>query len=240
MVEHATSSTSEATPGRARVALLLAVIACLVAAAGCGGSGSGDSGGSSAKSNTLVIANAVNVDTLDPAANSVNESIWMTQNIYSGCAAEPNGTKISRSWRSRGTSPRTTRRIPSTSATTSSRMEAGDGRGCALLDRALDPLQGRLGLPAHAGQVHHRARPQDGRDHALPAARAAAGGPGHVRLLRSSPRSWSRRRARPSSSTRSAAAVQWTLVQARTSEIDLSTLNPHYYGTKPNIRRSST
>ncbi len=95
MVEHATSSTSEATPGRARVALLLAVIACLVAAAGCGGSGSGDSGGSSAKSNTLVIANAVNVDTLDPAANSVNESIWMTQNIYQRLVQpNANGTKI--------------------------------------------------------------------------------------------------------------------------------------------------
>jgi peptide/nickel transport system substrate-binding protein len=39
----------------------------------------------------LVIANAVKVDTLDPAENSVNESIWLTQNIYSRLV-QPNAT----------------------------------------------------------------------------------------------------------------------------------------------------
>ena len=68
---------------RARRAAVLAALATVVLAAGCGGGGgSTGAGGSTAKSDTLVIANAVNVDTLDPAANSVNESIWMTQNIY--------------------------------------------------------------------------------------------------------------------------------------------------------------
>ena len=58
-------------------------VATVVLAAGCGGGGgSSGSAGGGAKADTLVIANAVNVDTLDPAANSVNESIWMTQNIY--------------------------------------------------------------------------------------------------------------------------------------------------------------
>ena len=62
---------------------MLAALATVALAAGCGGGGgSTGAGGSTAKSDTLVIANAVNVDTLDPAANSVNESIWMTQNIY--------------------------------------------------------------------------------------------------------------------------------------------------------------
>jgi peptide/nickel transport system substrate-binding protein len=32
---------------------------------------------------TLVLANAVKVDTLDPEANSLNESIWLDQNLYS-------------------------------------------------------------------------------------------------------------------------------------------------------------
>ena len=44
---------------------------------------------------TLVMANAVKVDTLDPEQNSVNESIWIDQNLYSRLVA-PNsdGTKI--------------------------------------------------------------------------------------------------------------------------------------------------
>ena len=44
---------------------------------------------------TLTIANAVKVDTLDPAQNSLNESIWMDQNIYSRLVqTDPAGTKI--------------------------------------------------------------------------------------------------------------------------------------------------
>jgi peptide/nickel transport system substrate-binding protein len=44
---------------------------------------------------TLVIANAVKVDTLDPTVNSVNESIWLDQNIWARLV-QPNadGTKI--------------------------------------------------------------------------------------------------------------------------------------------------
>ena len=95
MVDHPAAASTDTRNGRGRLALLGAVMACVVVAAGCGGSSSGSSGGSTAKSNTLVIANAVNVDTLDPAANSVNESIWMTQNIYQRLV-QPNadGTKI--------------------------------------------------------------------------------------------------------------------------------------------------
>jgi peptide/nickel transport system substrate-binding protein len=61
----------------------------------------GDS--SNKASDTLVIANAVKIDTLDPANNSVNESIWLTQNIYnrlvqpnkSGTALQPD---LATSW----------------------------------------------------------------------------------------------------------------------------------------------
>jgi peptide/nickel transport system substrate-binding protein len=75
--------------------LSLGVIAIAMAAAGCSSGGSGAPGGSAAGSNTLVIANAVRVDTLDPEANSVNESIWMDQNLYSRLL-QPNadGTKL--------------------------------------------------------------------------------------------------------------------------------------------------
>ena len=38
-----------------------------------------------------MIANAVKVDTLDPAQNSVNESIWLDQNLYSRLL-QPNAT----------------------------------------------------------------------------------------------------------------------------------------------------
>ena len=72
----------------------LATIAVALAAAGCSSGGSGSpSGGTTGggTSSTLVIANAVRVDTLDPEANSVNESIWMDQNLYSRLL-QPNPT----------------------------------------------------------------------------------------------------------------------------------------------------
>ena len=51
------------------------------------------------------MANAVKVDTLDPAQNSVNESIWMDQNLYSRLVApDASGTKIVPTWRPAGTS----------------------------------------------------------------------------------------------------------------------------------------
>src|SRR6266516_7131270 len=56
--------------------------------AGTGG-GAGTSSGPSV--DMLVIANAVKVDTLDPEANSVNESIWLDQNLYSRLL-QPNST----------------------------------------------------------------------------------------------------------------------------------------------------
>ncbi len=72
-----------------------AVLALAAFAAGCGGSSTSSSGssgsGSASTSSTLVIANAVKVDTLDPEANSVNESIWLDQNLYSRLL-QPNAT----------------------------------------------------------------------------------------------------------------------------------------------------
>lgn len=68
------------------------LVALALAAAGCGGSGTAASpGGNTGTLNTLIIANAVKVDTLDPSQNSVNESIWMDQNIYSRLL-QPNAT----------------------------------------------------------------------------------------------------------------------------------------------------
>ena len=81
----------------ARTRILTAgVIALAIAAAGCGGSAtpagvSSSGSGSGASASTLVIANAVKVDTLDPEANSVNESIWLDQNLYSRLL-QPNAT----------------------------------------------------------------------------------------------------------------------------------------------------
>ena len=64
------------------IALALAAAGCASSGGGTSAPGGGSSGGS-ATQDTLVIANAVKVDTLDPEANSVNESIWMDQNLYS-------------------------------------------------------------------------------------------------------------------------------------------------------------
>ncbi len=52
---------------------------------------SGGQGAGTGTVGTLVIANAVRVDTLDPEANSVNESIWLDQNLYSRLL-QPNAT----------------------------------------------------------------------------------------------------------------------------------------------------
>ena len=51
----------------------------------------GGAHGSAAASDTFVLANAVKIDTLDPAQNSVNETIWLNQNIYSRLL-QPNAT----------------------------------------------------------------------------------------------------------------------------------------------------
>ena len=81
-----------ATPSR--FLSIVGLISLTAMAAACGGSSSGSGGsspGTSAKITTLVIANAVKVDTLDPEANSVNESIWLDQNLYSRLL-QPNAT----------------------------------------------------------------------------------------------------------------------------------------------------
>jgi peptide/nickel transport system substrate-binding protein len=75
--------------------LSLAAITIAMATAGCSSGGSGTTPGSAAGSSTLVIANAVRVDTLDPEANSVNESIWLDQNLYSRLLQpNPTGTAL--------------------------------------------------------------------------------------------------------------------------------------------------
>ena len=84
---------------RSAVAGSLAVLTALAGActssgsssAGSGGGSGGNTGSASSGVNTLVMANAVKVDTLDPEQNSVNESIWIDQNLYSRLVA-PNAT----------------------------------------------------------------------------------------------------------------------------------------------------
>jgi peptide/nickel transport system substrate-binding protein len=71
--------------------LSLGLVVITLGAVGCSSASSGSHAGPAAGSNTLVIANAVRVDTLDPEANSVNESIWLDQNLYSRLL-QPNAT----------------------------------------------------------------------------------------------------------------------------------------------------
>jgi peptide/nickel transport system substrate-binding protein len=73
----------------ARAVLVLALVALVVAGVAAASHKRANA------SDTFVLANAVKVDTLDPAQNSVNESIWLTQNLYSRLV-QPNatGTKI--------------------------------------------------------------------------------------------------------------------------------------------------
>lgn len=88
--------------GRVRLATGGALALALTVSA-CGGGGDGGSSGSTSKASaaatsqvdTLKIANAVAVDTLDPAQNSANESIWLDQNIYARLVqTDPKGKDI--------------------------------------------------------------------------------------------------------------------------------------------------
>jgi peptide/nickel transport system substrate-binding protein len=83
--------------GRARRSwrLVLAVTILGLVAAGAAGARPFGTAAKNAGTDTLVIANAVKVDTLDPANNSVNESIWLDQNIWARLVQpNANGTAI--------------------------------------------------------------------------------------------------------------------------------------------------
>jgi peptide/nickel transport system substrate-binding protein len=85
----------------ARLVLLGGLVTLVVAGAAFAATRTGAS--AKAGVDTLVIANAVKVDSIDPAVNSANESIWLDQNIYnrlvqsnaSGTALQPD---LARSW----------------------------------------------------------------------------------------------------------------------------------------------
>ena len=98
-------SRARSSAGRRLPSLALAAVLTGTLALGACGSDSdsdtdSDGGGSSTPSatsevDTLIIANAVKVDTLDPEVASVNESIWLDQNLYSRLVqADPTGTTI--------------------------------------------------------------------------------------------------------------------------------------------------
>jgi peptide/nickel transport system substrate-binding protein len=75
--------------------LVLSLVALVVVGVAAAAALRGAAHGAASATDTFVLANAVKVDTLDPAQNSVNESIWLTQNIYSRLV-QPNatGTKL--------------------------------------------------------------------------------------------------------------------------------------------------
>jgi peptide/nickel transport system substrate-binding protein len=76
-----------------RLVVLGAIVTLVVAGAAYAATRDGAAG--KATVDTLVLANAVKIDTLDPANNSVNESIWLTQNIYSRLLQpNPTGTQL--------------------------------------------------------------------------------------------------------------------------------------------------
>ena len=85
-------STGGARGRRAAKAMVIAAITALVVVGVAAAAAlRGDTRGTASASDTFVLANAVKIDTLDPAQNSVNESIWLTQNLYSRLV-QPNAT----------------------------------------------------------------------------------------------------------------------------------------------------
>jgi peptide/nickel transport system substrate-binding protein len=91
---------SQGIAAAAQLGFLTVLVTLVAAGAAVAATGSDGSRGAVDK---LVIANAVKVDTIDPAENSVNESIWLTQNIYSRLVQpNANGTgllpDLAKSW----------------------------------------------------------------------------------------------------------------------------------------------
>lgn len=93
------------TRTRWRTSMTAAALSGALLASACSGNVNGPAPGSSTSASasagttsavkTLKIANAVKVDTLDPAQNAVNESIWIDQALYARLVqADPTGTKI--------------------------------------------------------------------------------------------------------------------------------------------------
>jgi peptide/nickel transport system substrate-binding protein len=80
---------------RGVIALSMATLSVLAACSSGSPSGGATSPSATSAVDTLIMANAVKVDTLDPEQNSVNESIWIDQNLYSRLVApDATGTKI--------------------------------------------------------------------------------------------------------------------------------------------------
>lgn len=114
MIAHQHTPTSPGAPrrrGRSPVVAIAGLIGVGALLAACSGNVNGPNPGSSSTAtgsgssaptpsattavDTLKIANAVKVDTLDPAQNAVNESIWIDQNLYARLVqADPTGSKI--------------------------------------------------------------------------------------------------------------------------------------------------
>ncbi|SEQ55592.1 ABC transporter substrate-binding protein [Microlunatus flavus] len=86
---------------RLRLTGLTGLAAAALVLAACGGGGSSTTApeasapAASSEVDTLKIANGVAIDTLDPAENAANESIWLDQNIYARLVqTDPAGTKV--------------------------------------------------------------------------------------------------------------------------------------------------
>lgn len=93
----ACSSSSSSTPSSSAGSSAGSSVAAPAGSSATGPSNSAAAPATGATSpvDTLIIANPVKVDTLDPRVSSVNESIWLDQTLYSRLVqADPTGTKI--------------------------------------------------------------------------------------------------------------------------------------------------
>ncbi len=184
------------------------------------------------------MANAVKVDTLDPEQNSVNESIWIDQNLYSRLVAAERRRHQDRAGPrhqlGRLEGPADLHLPPAGREVL--RRHPGHRAGRRLVHRTGAQAGRRLGLPDHRGQVDHRAGREDRRREAV-----RSRTPRCWRTWRCTPTPCCRRRrsssrATSSSPTRSAAARSWSPPTTRTPR---STSSPTSTGTAPS-RRSRT
>src|SRR5258708_35234615 len=166
-------------------ALAIGVVAACSGPATPAGTGTSTGAGTSSGPgvDTLVIANAVKVDTLDPEANSVNESIWLDQNLYSRLL-QPNATgtallpDLATSWDISKDGLTYTFHLRAAKFSDGSPVTASDVVFSIDRSRAYKGGWGFLLTP-----VKTITAPDPRTHHAVAEARAAAGRPGHVRLL---------------------------------------------------------
>ena len=168
----------------------------------------------------------------------MNESIWLDQNLYSRLL-QPNATgtgllpDLATSWNDQQGRPDL--HLPPAQRQVLRRLP-GDRERRRVLDRPVTRVQGRLGLPAHAGEDHHGPRSAHGRHHAVAAKHAPLLADLAMYAYSIVPKQLVQAQGKAFFQHPVGSGPFYVTSYKPDSEVDLAR-NPHFYGTKPKISK---